>query len=404
MPPALRRDRRLRRRAFCALLALAPLLCGAQSGVTAPDLPLDAQEAELQAVEERLSELRTRLTDRERYRDALFAELERNALEVSELLRAERTLEQRIAGGDARIADLIVRLGQTESQLVDARSGLSELLRSAYVAGPGDRLRLLLDHQDMARVGRRLGYYKALARVRAARVREVRRLAAELAALRSAAELESRELKALAEEQRRTRRALEGARVARAAVLADIEGQIETDRDRVTELDANASALRSLVEQLRERAKIADEIEIRQVPITARRGKLPLPVTGARVEQRFRGDARPGRLHADGVVLASASGSEVFPVHHGQVIHADWLRGFGLLLVIDHGDGYMSLYGHNQSLLKEVGEWVGPDDVIALSGSIDGVISGDEPGQLYFALRRHGTPIDPVPWFDRSRG
>jgi septal ring factor EnvC (AmiA/AmiB activator) len=96
-------------------------------------------------------------------------------------------------------------------------------------------------------------------------------------------------------------------------------------------------------------------------------------------------------------------------VHHGQVIYADWLRGFGLLLVIDHGDGYMSLYGHNQALLKEVGEWVGPDDVVALSGSATGTDivgeDGDEDGgRLYFALRRNGTPLNPMPWLAAGPG
>ena len=96
-------------------------------------------------------------------------------------------------------------------------------------------------------------------------------------------------------------------------------------------------------------------------------------------------------------------------MHHGQVVYADWLRGFGLLVVVDHGDGYMTLYGHNQALLKEVGEWVDPGDVLALSGTLSStdIDRGDAAvtaGRLYFALRREGAPVDPAPWLASGSG
>ena len=96
----------------------------------------------------------------------------------------------------------------------------------------------------------------------------------------------------------------------------------------------------------------------------------------------------------DGVLLVAREGEEVRAVYDGRVVYADWLRGFGMLLVIDHGDGYMSLYGHNEALLKEVGEWVAAGEVIALSGNSGG---RDDP-VLYFAIRRHGEPLDPGTW------
>jgi septal ring factor EnvC (AmiA/AmiB activator) len=406
---------------LCLCFALAGLYAAA---ATTPDQPLDEQEAELRATEQRLARLREQLTDRERYRDALHTELQRTALEVNKLLRTERELDRRMEAQDAMVADLVQRLMRTSERLEHARRALRELVRSAYLAGPGDRLRLMLDHRDPGRMGRQLGYYRALARVRSARVAEAERLAAELRELKLIGERESEQLATLAEQQRLTREALEGAQAARAAVLADMEQAIDQDRARVAELDANVAALRELVEELRQRAKIAAEIEIRQEPITRRFGKLPLPVAGARLVRGFGGDARPGDLHADGVLFAVPPGSEVFPVHHGQIVHADWLRGFGLLLVIDHGDGYMSFYGHNQALLKEVGEWVGPDDVIALSGAgrrpDTGSVPGAEPGvaaggesgsgpeadggRLYFALRKNGAPVDPAVWFAKGPG
>ncbi len=417
-----------RRRAPCLVRLVlgvrVGLLCGALAaslpcqlaGASTPEPLLEVQEAELRETEQRLDALRERLTDRERYREALHSELERAAREVNELLRTERELARRVEAQDAKVAGLMERLVHTQDELTAARAALVELIRSAYQFGPGDRLRLILDQQDPGRMGRQLGYYRALARARAARIVEVKRLASELQDLKRLGERESEELAMLAEHQRLTREALEGAQRARTAVLADMDEAIEDDRARVEELDANATALRELVEELRRRAKIADEIEIHQAPIMDRFGKLPLPVTGATLVQHFGRDAQPGDLHADGVLFAVPEGREVFPVHHGQVVHADWLRGFGLLLVIDHGDGYMSFYGHNQALFKEVGEWVGPDEAVALCGTWPGgrpavapdAASVAEPeaagGRLYFALRKNGAPVDPAGWFGGGPG
>ena len=164
---------------------------------------------------------------------------------------------------------------------------------------------------------------------------------------------------------------------------------------------ANAQALRTLIERLRRQVQIAAEIEINQEAIVARKGRLAWPISEGRLASRFRGsegDQDPD-LHADGVLIEADEGSEVRAVHHGRVVYADWLRGFGLLLVIDHGDGYMTLYGHNQALLKEVGEWIATGEVIALTGASGG--SGNRG--LYFALRYQGKPLDPERWC-RGRG
>jgi septal ring factor EnvC (AmiA/AmiB activator) len=368
-----------------------------------PGRPLDVQEAELRATETRLTALRATLSDREQYRDALYAELERNDRDIANLARAARELAERHADQEALVADLDGRLAQTGADLRAAREALTALVRAAYAVGPGDRLRLLLNQQDPARTGRQLGYFRAVGRLRAARIVDVERLAAALARLRHEAEREAERLAALAAQERQTQAALIAASRARRAVLADLETAIADDRARVAELDANASGLRALVAELRARAKIADEIALSQEPLQHRRGKLPRPIGEAPLVRPFAGRARPGDLHADGVLFAAPVGSEVFPVHHGQVVYADWLRGFGLLLIVDHGDGYLTLYGHNQALLKEVGEWVAPDDVVALSGTLSrtdivGEVNETAPGRLYFAIRHDGAPVNPATW------
>lgn len=359
-----------------------------------------AHEQALGSIERRLEQLQRELGDREQYREALYQELERSERDIASLALAGRQLRAMVAEQHRAIDELEARLAQTRVDLGAARAALAELLRSAYVMGGGDRLRMLLNHEDLTRTDRVFGYYRCIGRARAARVEEVGRLDEELSRLREKEQIEAQRLQRLADRQDQTRQRLADAQQARAAIAADLDGAIAEGRDRFAALDADAQALRTLIERLRRRAQIADEIELSQEGIVARKGALAWPVPNATLLSRFRGAVSGQDLHADGVLIAAEEGSEVQAVHHGRVVYADWLRGFGLLLVIDHGEGYMTLYGHNQTLLKEVGEWVATGDVIALTGASGG--SGNLG--LYFALRRQGAPLDPEQWCLRRQG
>jgi septal ring factor EnvC (AmiA/AmiB activator) len=359
-----------------------------------------AHEQALGAIEQRLEQLQHELKDREQYRDALYQELERNERDIASLALAGRQLRAMLAEQRRAIAELEAKLAQTQVELEAARADLAELLRSAYAMGGGDRLRMLLNHEDLTRTDRVFGYYRCIGRTRAARIDAVRRLGAELSALRKNEEIEAQRLQRLADRQEQTRQRLAAAQQARSAIVADLDDTIAEGRDRFAALDADAQALRALIERLRRRAQIADEIDLSQEGIVARKGALAWPLPDAHLLSRFGAGGSEQDLHADGVLIAAPEGSEVQAVHHGRVVYADWLRGFGLLLVIDHGDGYMTLYGHNQTLLKEVGEWVSTGDVIALTGASGG--SGSRG--LYFALRRQGAPLDPEQWCVHDRG
>jgi septal ring factor EnvC (AmiA/AmiB activator) len=275
----------------------------------------------------------------------------------------------------ATVTALEGRLAQTTQDLDRARLELADLLRSAYAMGRGDRLRMMLNSEDVARNGRVFGYYRCIGRERVARIDAVARLAAELTALRMDAEGEALRLQRLADRQGQTRERLELAQTERSAIVADLDANIAEGRGEMESLNVNARALRTLVEQLRLKVQIADEIGLNPVDIVSRKGKLAWPIDQARLSLRFRQNDGNNDLHRDGVLIEADEGTEVHAVHHGRVVYADWLRGFGLLLVIDHGDGYMTLYGHNQTLLKEVGEWISTGETIALTGTSGGSAS-----------------------------
>jgi len=396
----------------CGLLPIAIGICCLGTASAAepaapiePSQPATAAEAaelherSLSQIEARMQALKEALAGRELYRDALYAELERADRDIAALALAGHQLTAMVAEQRKALDELDGRRKAAAERLREARAALAGLLRSAYAMGRGDQLRLLLDQQDPNRIGRVFGYYRAIGQVRAARIRDVERLAGELTRLRREAEAESDRLTRLAQRQEKTRQRLAAARAVRAAIVDGLETAIAGDRREVAALDADAEGLRSLIEQLRRKAEIEAEVSLTQEAIAVRRGRLDWPVDDTTVLRGFTGRADARHPHADGVVLAAPLGSEVHAVHHGRVVYADWLRGFGLLLVIDHGDGYMTLYGNNETLLKDVGEWVATGDVIALSGD------GGGPGQhgLYFAIRHHGDPLDPGAWCRRSK-
>ncbi|MGB5733765.1 MAG: peptidoglycan DD-metalloendopeptidase family protein [Thiohalocapsa sp.] len=376
---------------------------GDQQAASTPDTDIETEMEErtqqLGELEGRVRQLQETLSEREQRRATLYQELERNERDIAALALAGRQLTAMVEDQQRAVAELEAGLARTGDDLLRAKKDLAELLRSAYAMGRGDRLRMLLNREDVTRSERVFGYYRCIGRVRAERVERVEQLAAELERLRAEAKDEAERLLRLAERQTETRRRLEAAQVERNVIVADLDAIISQGRGELQALHADAQQLRTLIDRLQRQVQIAAEIGVSQEAIASRKGKLSWPIAQARLTSRFRSGDSDQDLHADGVLIEAEEGSEVHAVHHGRVVYADWLRGFGLLLVIDHGDGYMTLYGHNQTLLTEVGEWIATGEVIALTGASGG--SGSRG--LYFALRHQGAPLDPEQWC-RSRG
>lgn len=385
-----------RHRAFVVVLALAPSVSDAAG---AEEEAIEARKRDLAGVEQRVEELEQDLDARRSHRLSLLAELERSERDIADLANAGRQLEAMIGEQERALEELETQLESERRELKRQRSALGDLLRSAYAMGRGDRIRMLLNQEDVARLSRVMSYYGALNRYRTERIENVAARAHRLEGLSREAAAETERLSRMAARQEDTRRRLLAAKAQRETLLAALEQTISTEQERVADLKADAEGLRQLVEHLERRARALPEAEVRQETIADRRGRLVWPLQGGELLARFGRPKDGGDQHWDGVVIAVPEGAEVRAVHHGRVAYADWLRGFGLLIIIEHDDGYMTLYGHNQTLLKEQGEWVAEDDVIALSGGSGGRRSAG----LYFAIRHNGRPLDPEHWC-RGRG
>lgn len=359
-----------------------------------------APTRDLKQVEQRMQILRADLAARQKERESIGNDVERSDRDIADLARAGRELGLMLAEQRQIKDGLETRLSAGRASLERERQGLAELVRAAYVAGRGGALRILLDRDGVQRLDRAMAYYGFLNRERQRRIAAVTEQTQSLERLATEAAEESERLGRVAVFQDDTRRRLVAARAERAALLGALDRGIANGREGIAALEADAQALRQVIDQLARQAQIMAEVDLQHVSLAQRRGKLPWPMADATVLAPFDGPKGGAGQRWDGVVLAANEGTEVRAVHHGRVVYADWLRGFGLLAVIDHSDGYMSLYGYNQTLLKDVGEWVGAGDVIALSGRS----GGQDAGQLYFAIRYRGQPQDPGVWCSATGG
>ena len=184
----------------------------------------------------------------------------------------------------------------------------------------------------------------------------------------------------------------------RRELVAKLTAELQDQGRQLARLQSDERELNALIKGLEQALADIPVEHPQQMQFAALRGRLPWPASG-RIVSRF-GTPRLGGLFWDGVMISAPEGREVRAVHHGRVAFADWLRGLGLLMIVDHGDGYMTLYGHNQSLFKEVGDWVEADEAIALVGSS----GGRERAGVYFGVRFKGRPVDPAKWCRRMAG
>ncbi len=271
---------------------------------------------------------------------------------------------------------------------------LGQQIISAYQLGRESRLKLLLNQDSPARLSRMLAYYDYFSRAQADQIRELRVALATLDSMQVEIDLKLTKLYALEIEQERALNLLQGRRDQRQLVLSGLAGQISSDEARLTELSRNRRDLEAILDRLSSVLKDIPTELGQYVSALEQRGTIPVPVKG-RVLHAF-GQSRVGGLNWQGWFIEAERGTEVQAIAYGRVAFADWLRGYGLLMIIDHGDGIMSLYGHNETLLFEVGDWIQPGSMISTVGENHGSSQG-----LYFELRNKGKAVDPATWLSR---
>src|SRR5271170_3483649 len=383
---------RLERRWLAGAVLLAVIGLSPARGAPAPPEG-DARKAEeqLQAVKSEIERVTHEVEAEQVERDRLTRDLRSSELSVGKAREALLEVRRQRAEGAARRAALATEKKTRETQLAENRAALAGQMRAAYLIGRQEPLKLLLNQKDPALAGRMFAYYSYFGRARAGQIKLIEEDVQRIGELEGELEAEDAKLAELEKQQRTQLNALEAAREQRSHVLATLEAQSHTRAQNLARLKSEQAGLEKLLRELR--------AALERFPVegndafTRLRGKLNWPVNGQLVA-RF-GEARAGGVHWDGVLVATERGSPVKAVCQGRVIYADWLPGLGLLTIVDHGVGYLSLYGHNEKLLKAVGDEVAAGDTIASAGDS----GGSSRPELYFEIRKAGKPVDPRPWF-----
>lgn len=288
----------------------------------------------------------------------------------------------------ARVDRLRGEIAALEQAEADQAEALRTQLRSAWLLSRRSPLQMLLEAESPDRVGRLLWFSRHTSDARGELLAGWRRARSDLAERETALAGALVELEADRDALRARAARLAATRDERSALLADLERRIAARRDNVVELRATRAELTALLERL-----IADAGTLTGTAFEAARGRLPWPAE-PRILQSFGRPRPPGDLPADGVLLAAEPGTPVRAVADGEVVFADWMRGFGLLAVVDHGGGYMSLYGQLESLTRRVGDRLEAGEQLATAGRS----GGNARSGVWFEVRNQGRPEDPVAW------
>ena len=376
------------------MLLLAALVAEAQN--TEGELA-KVREQELEEVRERISELKRSMDRSAAARDRLTGRLQSAEVEISEKRIRLKELERERDYSISQKAKLDGQIEQREAELERESRELESQVRAAYMSGSQERIKLLLNQRDPATLGRLITYYRYLNDYRAGNIETVSGYIRELAELRSKVAAEETRLVNLAKQRYDELTKLNTAQEKRRQLLDSFRERMADEGREIEQLAAQEKDLSRLIAEL---SSILSDYPISsESPFSEHKGRLTWPVAGALVHD-FGQPRVTDQLRWNGVVLAAPRGREVRSVYHGRIVFSDWLAGLGLLVIVEHGEGYMTLYGYNETTLKNTGDWVAPGDVIATVGDS----GGQARTALYFEIRRGTKPLNPRKWVTRRPG
>lgn len=353
---------------------------------------------QLDGVKQEISRQQNQLDNRQKKFNALQKELKQQELGISQTAKKIHQADNKLSTLKASIAQLEREQKKLEQLQLGQQEMLKELLNAQYRQGENSQLSNLLSGEQSNELDRMTVYAERLSQARSQALNQ-------LAATDTELQLKYHQLKQQREQQqivlaqlKTEKNTLESKQTTRQKTLKNIKGQISSSNQYLNELQSNEKRLVTEIAKAKAAAEAAAKAAANKAPmdgLARHKRKLPWPVKGSVLHSY--GTIQQGELRWKGMVIAQSSGSQVKSIYSGKVVFADWLRGYGLMIVIDHGKGDMSFYGYNQTLLKKVGDNVRTNDPIALVGDS----GGQERSALYFEIRRKGAPTNPKLWLKK---
>lgn len=347
----------------------------------------------LQQVKSQIQVLQKKLESTRERRDDELSSLRRTEKEIGKTLREIKNTDKILKQQRRRMGKLQRKKSRQETSLKQYQSQLTRQAQATYTMGRQEYLKLLLNQEDPTRVSRMLVYYRYINQAKRNQIEQVQHAVLEIDKTSTDIQQRDQQLIALRHTRATYKTSLEITRSERKQILTKLNRKVHFQSKTLSELKQDRQQLQDLIRGLYTYLPELPELHDLKAKFSKSRGKMKLPVKG-RLLARYGAPRNLGDLRWKGLFIKSATGADVRTIFHGRVAYADWLHGFGLLLIIEHGDGYMSLYGHNSSLYKEVGDWVETGQVVAGTGSTG---NPPRPG-LYFEIRQNGQPRDPLIW------
>jgi murein hydrolase activator len=365
------------------------------SGLEMPALSADdaAKQAQLQELRTRISQLQSKLDHAVQQRSKMQLQLRSSEQQIARLSKSLHDLEHSLAQAQSHLTALQSEQAQKQVALAAQKDALAKQIQAAYMEGRDSQLQLLLNAQDPATISRLLAYYEYFNKARAARIQSVREELEALATINAQVQQQLKDLTSLRDQRAQALSKLEQSRQQRKQALVQLNASIQTSSQKLARMRNDARTIENLLSNLQQTlADIPAGLEGHH-RFASLRGRLPWPVAG-HIIQHFGESLAGGRLRARGDLITAPLGTPVRAISYGRVVFADWLPHFGLLVIIDHGDGYMSIYAHNQNVYAQVGDWVQMGETIATLGDS----GGQNQAALYFEIRYRNVALSPKDW------
>ncbi|MFC5582675.1 murein hydrolase activator EnvC family protein [Rhodanobacter terrae] len=387
-------------------MAIAPLQARQDGKSRTEQAEAKQKLADLRSKMEALAKQQAETAER---RDSVNAELARQANALAGAARAVRQTDAELVAKQRQLDQLQQQRAALKQTLDGQRAAIADLLRATYALGHGSDLRLLLGDEDVARISRALVYSKYFQQDRVARVQKLMADLAKLQELENTITGEQQALQAARAQREQQAKTLSQQRAAQQKLAAAADAQYKDQAERLAALKQNAQSLNNLVDKLQKvideaaREAAAREAAARAAASGRHPGHKPPPIEVGNAGANIRGNlpwpaSGVVNSYGSGVLIKAGGGSEVHAVARGRVIYAGFLRGYGMLLILNHGNGWMSMYGNNETLLHGVGDQVEAGEAIGTASAPTGINTG-----VYFELRKGGQPVDPRSWLSQRR-
>ncbi|WP_218353469.1 murein hydrolase activator EnvC family protein [Alteromonas lipotrueiana] len=351
----------------------------------------ETQQAQLEDLRQQLKSRQQTLKANQANAEELQEFLSESEIEIGRAASLLNQTHQKLAENRQQQQQLEQEQRSLKQAIVDQQDMLASQLRSAFMAGHYDYAKMIFFQEDAKSFERVLTYYKYVSKARQQEITRFKQNVARLQEVTASLQNKAEQLQQLVQQQKAQQAALQARQQDRAQTLAKLNKKIASDAERVKNMEANEQALIAAIEEAR-RAAVRAKTTL--AGLQANKGKLSVPAKG-KVRRLF-GTRRQGQVRWKGIVIEASEGSAVKTISHGRVLYADWLKGFGLVSIVDHGKGFMSVYGHNQALLKQAGDNVANGESIALVGQS----GGQSYPNLYFEIRHKGKALNPTSWLN----